>query len=177
MLAGPTCTQILAGLGSDVIKIERPGVGDDTRSWGPPFLSPNATLSQSSTAHTVVSSPTQSTQSTYFLAANSGKRSVALDYSHAAGRSALLELVRCCDVIVDNFRPGTLAKYGLDIPTLRKYNPNIVTASLTAFGSGNPSGPRTPDAGYDVSIGALGGLLHITGEGMYPVCRCGLLLC
>lgn len=163
VLAGPTATQILSGLGADIIKIERPGSGDDTRAWGPPFL-PSASAARTAT---------------YFLAANSGKQSVALDFSHDAGRAALLRLVGQCDVMVDNFRPGTMEKYGLGPAAMKQLNPQLVTASLTAFGpSGLPGGdgPRTQDAGYDVSVAALGGLLHITGQPDGPPSKPGVAL-
>ncbi len=139
VLSGPTVTMFLADLGADVIKIERPGVGDDTRSWGPPFLGD---------------------ESTYFLSVNRNKRSVALDLTSAEGIAAARELVARADVLVENFRPGTMEKLGLGYEDARRLNPGLVYCSISGFGSG--AGADRP--GYDFVVQAVGGLMSITGE-------------
>jgi len=139
VLSGPTVTMFLADLGADVIKVERPGVGDDTRSWGPPFLGE---------------------ESTYFLSVNRNKRSVALDLRSPEGIAAARELVRRADVLVENFRPGTMEKLGLGYDEVRQLNPGLVYCSISGFGSGK--GADRP--GYDFVVQAMGGLMSITGE-------------
>jgi crotonobetainyl-CoA:carnitine CoA-transferase CaiB-like acyl-CoA transferase len=144
ILAGPWCTQLLADAGADVIKIERPNGGDDTRRWGPPFL--DAANGESVSA--------------YFLCCNRGKRSVAIDFANAAGARLVRELGRTADVLVENFLPGTLARYGLDYATLSSANPRLVYCSITGFGQ---SGPNAHRPGYDAMIQAEGGLMSLTG--------------
>src|SRR4051812_22664794 len=147
VLAGPWCTQLLADLGATVIKIEKPGSGDDTRGWGPPFLKDTAGRDTAEAA--------------YFLACNRGKLSVAIDFTTPEGRDLLLALVRDCDVLVENYKVGGLAKYGLDYATVAAVNPRIVYCSITGFGQ---TGPYAPRAGYDFMIQGLGGFMSVTGE-------------
>ena len=142
VMAAPWCTQILADLGADVIKIERPGEGDDTRGWGPPFL-PGGRDAGS------------------FLACNRGKRSVTVDMAQAEGQAIIRKLAESADVCVENFKVGALARYGLDAASLRAINPRLVYCSVTGFGQ---SGPRAGQAAYDFAIQAMGGLMSITGE-------------
>lgn len=146
VLAGPWCTQILADLGADVIKIERPGSGDDTRQWGPPFASVDGGGNE---------------ESLYFLATNRGKRSMTLDLSESRGQKVVHELAAHCDVVVENFKVGALARYGLDYETLKGINPSLVYCSITGFGQ---TGPYADRAGYDFMIQAMGGLMSVTGE-------------
>ena len=146
VLAGPWCTQILADLGADVIKIERPGSGDDTRQWGPPFVSVDGGGNE---------------ESLYFLATNRGKRSMTLDLSDSRGQKVVHELAAHCDVVVENFKVGALARYGLDYETLKGSNPSLVYCSITGFGQ---TGPYADRAGYDFMIQAMGGLMSVTGE-------------
>ncbi|NJC06914.1 formyl-CoA transferase [Sphingomonas kaistensis] len=144
VLAGPWCTQLLADLGADVIKIERPGVGDDTRLWGPPWVEhENGTRTAA-----------------YFLAANRGKRSAAIDLASDEGADQIRRIADRSDVVVENFKVGALARYGLDAATLRARNPRLVYASITGFGQ---DGPRARQAGYDFMIQGQAGLMSITG--------------
>jgi crotonobetainyl-CoA:carnitine CoA-transferase CaiB-like acyl-CoA transferase len=147
VLAGPWCTQTLADLGADVIKIERPGAGDDTRSWGPPFLHDNAGQ--------------ETHEAAYYLGANRNKRSVTCDISQPAGQALIRELVLHCDVFVENFKVGDMARYGLDYASLKALNPRLVYCSVTGFGQ---TGPYAERAGYDYAIQGMGGLMSITGE-------------
>jgi crotonobetainyl-CoA:carnitine CoA-transferase CaiB-like acyl-CoA transferase len=147
VLAGPWCTQILADLGADVIKIERPGVGDDTRHWGPPFLQDgdgNAT-----------------TQATYFTAANRNKKSVTLDLAKPEGQALVRKLAARADVLVENFKVGGLKAYGLDYDSLKAINPRLIYCSITGFGQ---TGPYAPRAGYDLLVQASSGMMSITGR-------------
>ena len=146
VLAGPWATQTLADLGADVIKIERPGTGDDTRQWGPPFTT-RADGSPGDAA--------------YFLCANRGKKSVELDIASPEGSAAVRRLAADCDVLVENFKAGGLKKYGLDHASLSAINPRLIYCSVTGFGQ---DGPRAPQAGYDYMIQAMGGLMSITGQ-------------
>ncbi|MGQ3040160.1 MAG: CaiB/BaiF CoA transferase family protein [Brevundimonas sp.] len=146
VLAGPWATQTLADLGAEVIKIERPGAGDDTRLWGPPFTT-KADGSRGDAA--------------YFLCANRGKKSVAIDIATPEGAAAVRELARTCDVVVENFKTGGLRKYGLDFAGLSAVNPKLVYCSITGFGQ---TGPDAHRAGYDYMIQAMGGLMSITGQ-------------
>jgi crotonobetainyl-CoA:carnitine CoA-transferase CaiB-like acyl-CoA transferase len=143
VLAGPWCTQLLADLGAEVIKVERPGAGDDTRHWGPPWH-----------AHE------DEKVAAYFLAANRGKRSAAIDFSQPEGAALVRQLVEASDVLVENFKVGGLAKFGLDATTLRAANPRLVYASITGFGQ---DGPYADRAGYDYIIQGMGGMMSITG--------------
>ncbi len=146
VLAGPWATQTLADLGAEVIKIERPGVGDDTRHWGPPFTT------------TAEGAPGDAA---YFLCANRGKKSVELDIASPDGAEAVRRLAATCDVVVENFKTGGLKKYGLDYAALAAINPRLVYCSITGFGQDGPDAHR---AGYDYMIQAMGGLMSITGQ-------------
>ena len=147
VLAGPWCTQTLADLGADVIKIERPSAGDDTRNWGPPFL-PTA-------------DGRESHESAYYLGANRNKRSVTCDIAQSEGQALVRQLAEHCDVFIENFKVGDMARYGLDYASLKAINPRLVYCSLTGFGQ---SGPYAPRAGYDYIIQGMGGLMSVTGE-------------
>ncbi|WP_431284124.1 CaiB/BaiF CoA transferase family protein [Humitalea sp. 24SJ18S-53] len=147
IMAAPWSTQILADLGADVIKVERPGLGDDTRGWGPPFLK--------------AADGTPTTDAGYFLACNRGKRSVTLDLAHPDGQAAVRLLAEKSDVVVENFKVGALARYGLDAASLRATNPRLIYCSVTGFGQ---DGPRAEQAAYDFMIQAMGGLMGITGR-------------
>jgi crotonobetainyl-CoA:carnitine CoA-transferase CaiB-like acyl-CoA transferase len=147
VLAGPWATQTLADLGADVIKIERPGTGDDTRGWGPPFLQ---TPDGQDTA-----------EAAYYLGANRNKRSVTCDLAHPEGQALIRELARHCDVMVENFKVGDMARYGLDFASLQALNPKLVYCSITGFGQ---TGPYRERAGYDYAIQGMGGLMSVTGE-------------
>jgi len=146
VLAGPWATQTLADLGAEVIKIERPGAGDDTRHWGPPFTT------------TADGAPGDAA---YFLCANRGKKSVELNIASPDGAEAVRRLAASCDVVVENFKTGGLKKYGLDYAGLSAVNPKLVYCSITGFGQDGPDAHR---AGYDYMIQAMGGLMSITGQ-------------
>ncbi len=146
VLAGPWATQILGDLGADVIKIEKPGTGDDTRSWGPPFLQ-HAAGGHGDAA--------------YYLAANRNKRSLTIDFAKPEGAELVRRLTPHCHILVENFKTGGLKKYGLDYPNLAKVNPAIVYCSITGFGQ---TGPYAHRPGYDYMIQATGGLMSLTGE-------------
>ena len=154
ILAGPWSTQNLADLGADVIKVERPGAGDDTRGWGPPFVN------REDAAQGATTGPA-ARDAAYYFCANRGKRSVTLDFTKPEGREVLLKLVAKADVLVENYKVGGLKKYGLDYATLSKVNPSLVYCSITGFGH---SGPYAERPGYDALIQAMGGLMSITGE-------------
>jgi crotonobetainyl-CoA:carnitine CoA-transferase CaiB-like acyl-CoA transferase len=147
ILAGPWCTQLLADLGARVVKIEKPGEGDDTRRWGPPFLRDRTGR--------------ETQESAYYLACNRGKESLALDFTRPGGREILFRLLSRADVLVENFKAGGLAKYGLSHADLAPRFPRLVYCSITGFGQ---SGPYAERPGYDAAIQALGGLMSITGE-------------
>jgi crotonobetainyl-CoA:carnitine CoA-transferase CaiB-like acyl-CoA transferase len=144
VLAGPMAGQLLADYGADVIKVERPGVGDDTREWGPPWLG-----------------DARDRTPAYYLSANRGKRSIAIDLADPAGAARVRRLARHADVLLENYKVGQLAKYGLDEPSLRADNPGLVYCSITGYGQ---DGPYAAAAGYDFAIQATGGLMSITGE-------------
>jgi crotonobetainyl-CoA:carnitine CoA-transferase CaiB-like acyl-CoA transferase len=147
ILAGPWASQLLADLGADVIKIEKPGSGDDTRSWGPPFL------------HDADGKATDI--AAYYLTANRNKRSVTIDITRPEGQALVRELVVQSDVLIENFKQGGLQRYGLDYASLRELNPRLVYCSITGFGQ---TGPYAPRAGYDFLIQGLGGLMSLTGR-------------
>ncbi|MBC7444194.1 MAG: CoA transferase, partial [Polaromonas sp.] len=147
VLAGPWCTQTLADLGADVIKIERPGSGDDTRTWGPPFLKNDDGV--------------ETHEAAYYLGANRNKRSVTCDIARPAGQALIRELVLHCDVFVENFKVGDMARYGLDYASLKALNPRLIYCSVTGFGQ---NGPYAERAGYDYAIQGMGGLMSVTGE-------------
>jgi crotonobetainyl-CoA:carnitine CoA-transferase CaiB-like acyl-CoA transferase len=143
ILAGPWAGQLLADLGAEVIKIERPGSGDDTRAWGPPFVDDG----EASAA--------------YFHACNRGKSSIALDLASPEGQAKVKSLVVTADVVIENFKAGTLGRYGLDHASLARINPRLVTCSITGFGQ---TGPYASRAGYDFIIQGMGGIMDLTGE-------------
>jgi crotonobetainyl-CoA:carnitine CoA-transferase CaiB-like acyl-CoA transferase len=146
ILAGPWAGQLLADLGADVIKIENPNGGDDTRSWGPPF---------------VMGRDGENLSAAYYHSTNRGKRSVALDFSEPEGAETLKKLIATADVVIENFKVGGLKKYGLDYDGVKALNPRLVYCSITGFGQ---TGPYAPRAGYDFIIQGIGGLMSITGE-------------
>ena len=147
ILAGPSCTQLLGDLGADVIKIERPGAGDDTRGWGPPFLTgPDGA---------------ETGESAYFLSANRNKRSLSLDIAQPEGAALARRLIRHCDVLVENFKTGGLKKYGLAYDDLARENPGLIYCSITGFGQ---TGPFAERPGYDFLIQGMGGIMSVTGE-------------
>jgi len=147
VLAGPWCTQILADLGADVTKIERPGVGDDTRAWGPPFLKD--------------ADGRDTDQSTYFTCCNRNKRSVTIDMATPEGQALLRQMAAQSDIVVENFKTGGLQQFGLDFDSLRAVNPRLVYCSVTGFGN---DGPYAMRAGYDLLVQASSGLMSITGQ-------------
>jgi formyl-CoA transferase len=147
VLAGPWCSQNLADLGADVIKIERPGSGDDTRAWGPPYA-------RDADGHAT-------SEAAYYLAANRGKRSVTIDIASAEGQQLIRALVLTSDVVLENFKVGHLARYGLDYASLKALKPNLVYCSVSGFGQ---DGPYAHRAGYDFLIQGMGGQMSVTGE-------------
>lgn len=157
VLAGPWCGQILGDLGADVIKVERPGTGDDTRHWGPPYIKD--------------AEGNDSREAAYFQSANRNKQSLTLDFTQPEGQRLVRELVAQCDVLLENFKVGGLAAYGLDYESLKAINPRLIYCSITGFGQ---TGPYAKRAGYDFMIQGLGGLMSLTGrpegeEGAGPV--------
>jgi crotonobetainyl-CoA:carnitine CoA-transferase CaiB-like acyl-CoA transferase len=146
IMAGPWCTQIFADLGAEVIKIERPGIGDDTRQWGPPWLKDK--------------NGNETRESSYYLSANRGKHSVTLNLGDAAGLELVRELAGKCDFLIENFKTGDLDRKGLGYEALRKLNPGLIYCSITGFGQ---TGPLSEDPGYDYLIQAQGGLMSVTG--------------
>ncbi len=147
VLAGPWCSQTLADLGADVIKVERPSVGDETRTWGPPFLKDEKGQ--------------DTTDAAYYLGANRNKRSVTCDISTPEGQALMRQLVQSCDVFIENCKVGDMTRYGLDYDSLAALNPRLVYCSITGFGQ---TGPYSQRAGYDFAIQGMGGLMSITGE-------------
>ncbi|MEE4676156.1 CaiB/BaiF CoA-transferase family protein [Pseudomonas alliivorans] len=147
VLAGPWAGQILADLGADVIKVERPVCGDDTRSWGPPFLKDEAGQN--------------TTEAAYYLSANRNKQSVTIDFTRPEGQQLVRELVAKSDIVIENFKVGGLAAYGLDYASLKAVNPKLIYCSITGFGQ---TGPYARRAGYDFMIQGLGGLMSLTGR-------------
>ncbi|WP_404416061.1 CoA transferase [Vreelandella aquamarina] len=147
VLAGPWCGQLLADMGAEVIKIERPGKGDDTRQWGPPWLASQE--------------PGQRGESAYYLSTNRGKRSVTVDISKPEGQQLVRELAKKSDVVIENFKVGGLRKYGLDYARLKAVNPALIYCSITGFGQQSPYAHR---AGYDFMIQAMGGIMSLTGQ-------------
>ena len=148
VLAGPWSTQILADLGADVVKVEVPGRGDDTRAWGPPFLKGADGEDEIGT-------------SAYYLAANRNKRSIAVDFASPEGAALLRQLATKADIVIENFKVGGLKKYGLDWESLRAVKPNLVYCSVTGFGQ---TGPYASRGGYDFVAQGMGGFMAITGE-------------
>jgi crotonobetainyl-CoA:carnitine CoA-transferase CaiB-like acyl-CoA transferase len=166
VLSGPYCTMLLADMGARVIKVEQPGKGDDTRAWGPPFLYPSA-------QRPPAGGPDVNGESAYFLSINRNKESVTLDFKHPDGRAALDQLIAKSDVLVENFRPGTLTKLGLDYQTLAPRYPRLVYCSISGFGQ---TGPRCKEPGYDAIMQAEGGLMSITGAATGEPYRLGVAI-
>ncbi|KAL2261822.1 hypothetical protein VTK26DRAFT_3236 [Humicola hyalothermophila] len=160
VLAGPYCTQILGDLGAEVIKIEHPVRGDDTRAWGPPYAKYKPGSSQEGPG-----------ESAYFLGVNRNKKSLALSFQDPAGVEILHKLAAKCDILVENYIPGSLKKYGLDFETIHKINPALIYASITGYGQ---TGPYSQRAGYDVMVEAEFGLMHITGARDGPPVKVGV---
>jgi crotonobetainyl-CoA:carnitine CoA-transferase CaiB-like acyl-CoA transferase len=152
IIAGPFCSQILGDMGAEVIKVEQPGIGDDSRTWGPPFMQG---------------------ESVYFFSINRNKKSVTVDMKDPRGRAIIRDLAKRSDVLLENFKPGTLAKLGLDWEDLRRDNPRLVFCSISGFGRTGPSAAR---GGYDVIVQAVGGLMGITGDPDGPPVKVGVAL-
>jgi crotonobetainyl-CoA:carnitine CoA-transferase CaiB-like acyl-CoA transferase len=152
VLSGPHCTMLLADMGARVIKVERPGDGDETRAWGPPFVGG---------------------ESAYFLGTNRNKESIAVDFKRPEGRRIIDLLLDRADVVVENFRPGTLTRLGLDYSSLKDARPRLIYASISGFGQ---TGPRRFEAGYDAAVQAEGGLMSITGDPDGIPCRVGVAI-
>lgn len=146
ILAGPTCTQLLGDMGADVIKIERPSSGDDTRKWGPPFVKVDGKDSQ---------------ESAYYLCANRNKRSLAVDLASEEGQKIIRDIAALSDIVVENFKVGDLVRRGLDYESLRAINPKLIYCSISGFGQ---TGPYAPRAGYDFLIQGMGGIMSLTGQ-------------
>ncbi|QPI63856.1 CaiB/BaiF CoA transferase family protein [Vreelandella venusta] len=147
VLAGPWCSQVLADLGADVVKVERVGRGDDTRAWGPPYMKDTQ--------------GNETPETSYYQSSNRNKRSVAVDITTAKGQEVVRALAAESDVLVENFKAGSLKKYGLDYESLSNLNPRLIYCSITGFGQ---TGPRAQEPGYDFIIQGMGGLMSITGE-------------
>jgi crotonobetainyl-CoA:carnitine CoA-transferase CaiB-like acyl-CoA transferase len=147
IMAGPWASQVLADLGADVIKVERPGVGDDTRAWGPPFLKDK--------------SGADTRESGYYLSVNRGKRSITLDLDKPEGQRVVRALAERSDIVLENFKAGTLKRFGLDYESLKAINPRLIYCSITGFGQ---TGPKRDAPAYDFMIQAMGGLMSVTGE-------------
>lgn len=152
ILAGPYCAMLLGDLGADVIKVERPGAGDDTRHWGPPFVAG---------------------ESAYFLCCNRNKRGITVNFKTADGRALVAKLAARSDVLIENFLPGTLDGWGLGYEALSQINPRLVYCSITGFGQ---TGPRRDEPGYDIMIQALSGVMSITGEPDHPPMKLGVAI-
>ncbi|MBL4872828.1 MAG: CoA transferase [Rhodobacteraceae bacterium] len=146
ILAGPTSTQLLGDYGADIVKVERPGKGDDTRAWGPPYLRDADGI--------------ETSESAYYMAANRNKRSIALDMSTPEGADTIRQLATKCDILVENFKTGGLKKYGLDYASLKAINPSLIYCSITGFGQ---TGPNAGLAGYDLMAQGYGGIMSLTG--------------
>lgn len=157
VLAGPSCTQLLGDLGAEIIKVERPRVGDETRTWGPPFVTDEAGQ--------------ETAESGYFLSTNRNKRSVTIDFSQPAGAALVRRLLAHCDVLVENFKVGGLTAYGLGYEQLRADFPRLVYCSVTGFGQ---TGPYAPRPGYDMLVQGAGGIMSVTGEADRPPVKVGV---
>ena len=157
ILAGPTCTQLLGDLGADVIKIEKTGAGDDTRKWGPPYVQDKDGRNTS--------------ESAYYLSSNRNKRSLAIDIATPAGQALAKRLIARSDIMVENFKVGDMARYGLAYSDLRQSNPRLIYCSITGFGQ---TGPYAPRAGYDMLAQGLGGIMSVTGEPDRPPMKVGV---
>lgn len=160
VLAGPVATQILGDLGADILKIEKPGAGDDTRAWGPPFL--------------LDAKGNETSESAYYLSANRNKRSFAVDIATKEGQARVHELLKDCDVLIENFKVDGLKKYGLSYDDLKEKYPRLVYCSITGFGQ---TGPLAHEPGYDFMIQALSGLMACTGAKDQPPTKTGVAVC
>ncbi len=147
ILAGPTCTQLLGDMGADIIKVERPSFGDDTRKWGPPYIKDDH--------------GNNTTESAYYLSSNRNKRSIAIDISLAEGQTIIRQLVKSADILIENYKVGALKKYHLSYDDLKKINPKLIYCSISGFGQ---TGPYSNRPGYDFLIQAMGGIMSFTGE-------------
>ena len=154
VLAGPWSSQILADMGAEVIKIERPGSGDDTRDWGPPFIKDK--------------SGKDTREAAYFLSANRGKKSLSLDISKPEGQEIIRNLAAISDILIENFKVDGLKHYGLDYTSLKKINPKLIYCSITGFGQ---TGPYAHQAGYDIMIQGMGGMMSVTTSRHVGECR------
>jgi len=157
ILAGPTCTQLLGDLGAEVIKIERPGAGDDTRKWGPPYLRGK--------------NGKDTDEAAYYLSSNRNKRSVTIDIAKPEGQALARRLIAKCDIMVENFKVGDMARYGLSYADLKASNPRLIYCSITGFGQ---TGPYAPRAGYDLLAQGIGGIMSVTGEPDRPPMKVGV---
>jgi crotonobetainyl-CoA:carnitine CoA-transferase CaiB-like acyl-CoA transferase len=157
ILAGPTCTQLLGDLGAEVIKIERPGAGDDTRKWGPPYLKGK--------------DGKDTEEAAYYLSSNRNKRSVTVDISKPEGQALARQLIAKCDIMVENFKVGDMARYGLSYADLKHSSPRLVYCSISGFGQ---TGPYAPRAGYDLLAQGIGGIMSVTGEPDRPPMKVGV---
>jgi len=157
ILAGPTCTQLLGDLGADVIKIERPGAGDDTRKWGPPYVRGK--------------DGQDTTESAYYLASNRNKRSITIDIAKPEGQALAKRLIAKCDVMIENFKVGDMARYGLSHTDLKGAQPGLIYCSISGFGQ---TGPYAPRAGYDMLAQGIGGIMSVTGEPDRPPMKVGV---
>ena len=157
ILAGPTCTQLLGDLGADVIKVERPNAGDDTRKWGPPYI-------KDADGH-------DTRESAYYLSSNRNKRSIALDIAKPEGQALARRLIAGCDIMIENFKVGDMAKYGLSYADLKDAFPGLIYCSITGFGQ---TGPYAPRAGYDLLAQGVGGIMSVTGEPDRPPMKVGV---
>ena len=157
ILAGPTCTQLLGDLGADVIKVERPGTGDDTRKWGPPYLKD--------------ADGNDRAESAYYLSTNRNKRSVGIDLGRPEGQQLVRRLMAECDIVVENFKVGSLAKFGLAYDQVKEEFPGLIYCSITGFGQ---TGPYAPRAGYDYLAQGLGGIMSVTGDPDGPPMKVGV---
>ncbi len=157
ILAGPTCTQLFGDLGADVIKVERPGAGDDTRRWGPPYVRDGAGR--------------ETTESAYYLSANRNKRSVAIDIARPEGQALARRLIARCDVLIENFKVGDMARYGLSYADLKDAHPRLIYCSITGFGQ---TGPYAARPGYDFLAQGMGGIMSVTGAPDGPPMKVGV---
>jgi crotonobetainyl-CoA:carnitine CoA-transferase CaiB-like acyl-CoA transferase len=157
ILAGPTCTQLLGDLGADVIKIERPKAGDDTRKWGPPYIKD--------------ADGRDTRESAYYLSSNRNKRSITLDIAKPEGQALARRLIAGCDIMIENFKVGDMAKYGLSYDDLKDEFPGLIYCSITGFGQ---TGPYAPRAGYDLLAQGVGGIMSVTGEPDRPPMKVGV---
>ncbi len=157
ILAGPTCTQLLGDLGADVIKIERPGAGDDTRKWGPPYVKDK--------------DGRNTTESAYYLSSNRNKRSVSIDVAKPEGQALAKRLIEKCDIMLENFKVGDMARYGLAYADLEDRFPRLIYCSISGFGQ---TGPYAPRPGYDLLAQGIGGIMSVTGEPDRPPMKVGV---